>query len=79
LEGIAPFDLSLILCKLSEDEQCKLSLDRLNSSVNLFNYSLADKNSRPPTLHCHHFIQLKCPLQKHGAFCEVGAVSVHGL
>jgi len=58
LEGIAPFELSLIFCKLVEDEQCKLSLDRLNSSVNLFNYSLADKNSRPPTLSSFHTIKM---------------------
>jgi len=50
LEGIAPFELSLIFNEILQDKQCSFSLERLNSSISSFNYSLADKNSQPPTL-----------------------------
>lgn len=50
LEGIAHFELSLILNALAKDKSVRLSLDHINSALTYFDYSLADKNSRPPTL-----------------------------
>jgi hypothetical protein len=48
LEGIVPFELSLVLAELSGSGY--ITLDSLNLAVSFFNYSLADRNSRPPTL-----------------------------
>jgi hypothetical protein len=50
LEGIAGFELALILNGIAADKECQLSLEKLNSAITCFNYSLADRNSRPPTL-----------------------------
>ena len=50
LEGIAPFELTLIFNELVRDGQCSFSLDRLNSSITAFDFSVADKNSRPSAL-----------------------------
>ena len=50
LEGIAHFELSLILNALAKDKSVGLSIDHVNSALTFFDYSLADKNSRPPTL-----------------------------
>lgn len=58
LEGIAPFELSLIFNKLSQDKQCNFSLEKLNSAITSFNYSLADKNSQPPTVLCCNSIRM---------------------
>jgi hypothetical protein len=50
LEGIAPFELSLVLNALAKDKSVGLTVDQLNSALTYFDYSLADKNSRPPTI-----------------------------
>jgi len=50
LEGVAPFELSLILKGMAKDKSVMLSVETVNSALTFFDYSIADKNSRPPTL-----------------------------
>lgn len=50
LQGVAGLEISLVFAALAADKQCKLSLDAVNAALNNFNYSFADKNSRPPML-----------------------------
>ena len=56
LEGIAPFQIGLILVELSS--RGYLTVEDLNRSITFFNYSLADKNSRPPTLTALHCLKM---------------------
>jgi hypothetical protein len=51
LQGVAVAELSLVFDALSADNQCKLTIHAMNAAINSFNYSLADKNSRPPTFY----------------------------
>jgi len=50
LEGVAPFELSLILKGMAKDKSVMLSVETVNSALTFFEYSIADKNSRPPSL-----------------------------
>jgi hypothetical protein len=58
LEEIAGVELSLILNGIAADKQCIISLEKLNSAISCFHYSLTDKNSRPPTLSFFNSIKM---------------------
>ena len=56
LEGIAPFEVALILVELNNAKY--LTVEDLNMVITFFNYSTADKNSRPPTLTALHSLKM---------------------
>jgi hypothetical protein len=58
LEGEDPFEMSLILNGLAKDNALQLSVATVNSALTFFDYSLADKNSRPPTLSSFNAIRM---------------------
>jgi hypothetical protein len=56
LEGVVPFELGLILTELNMNEF--ITLDSSNLAISFFNYSLADRNSRPPSLSSVHSLKM---------------------
>ena len=48
LEGVVPLEIFLVLRALTEKKI--ISVVDINNAINNFNYSLADKNSKPPEL-----------------------------
>ena len=56
LEGIAPVEVSLILDALQMENY--ITLEDLYSALTFFNYSLADRTNRPPTLASLHSLKM---------------------
>jgi len=56
LEGIAPFEVALVLVELANSKY--LTVDNLNQVLVSFNYSLSDKNSQPPSLSALHLVKM---------------------
>ena len=56
LEEVAPHELSLILTSLNTTNF--INLEKLNLAISDFDYSLADKNSQPPTISSFNSIRM---------------------